>query len=315
MSQITFEELTKQVFEAYNQRSYTQAYDLVTRSVSHFPERAVRLYFWRACLASRMGETDLALDLLEEALSEGHWFYTTGLQEDPDLEALQGSPRFDRILEICDLRQAEARAQASPHRIILEPESAAKDDIIPVLIALHGNNSNAQDTVQYWQSAASKGWLVALPQSSQVTGPDTFGWNDREWTKQDLQVHYHYLAETYNINQEMVILAGFSMGGRWAVWMTLNGSIPATGFIAVAPFIPDIERFIPLIATVKDQAKRGYVIAGEQDHNCYPGAKKLVKALRSHGMPCEFESHPELAHAYPPHFSGSIDRAIAYIDK
>jgi predicted esterase len=59
----------------------------------------------------------------------------------------------------------------------------------------------------------------------------------------------------------------------------------------------------------------GYVIAGERDHNCFSGAKKLVEALRSHGIPCEFESHPELAHAYPQQFNDSIDRAIAYFNK
>jgi pimeloyl-ACP methyl ester carboxylesterase len=256
-----------------------------------------------------MGNTDQALDLLEEALEADLWFFPDGLRQDPDLESLQGLSRFERILEVCSKRQAAARKQAKPQRLVLEPTGTGSGRQLPLLIALHGNNSSAEHSSQFWQPAADQGWLVALAQSSQVTGPGRYGWNDREWTEHDIRYHHQSLIEQYDLERESVILAGFSMGGRWAAWMSLNELIPNLGFIAIAPFIPDIQRFVPLLEAAKDRFIRGYVIAGEKDANCYAGTRELVAAMKSHGIPCEFESHADLGHAYPPDFRDSLDRA------
>jgi len=38
MSELTFQELTRQVFSLYHQKDYTQAYELATRHSGRFPK-------------------------------------------------------------------------------------------------------------------------------------------------------------------------------------------------------------------------------------------------------------------------------------
>ena len=40
-----------------------------------------------------------------------------------------------------------------------------------------------------WGPAVSRGWLLGLPQSSQVAGPDMFVWDEREWAAREVQAH------------------------------------------------------------------------------------------------------------------------------
>ncbi|MFQ5759090.1 MAG: alpha/beta hydrolase [Candidatus Bathyarchaeia archaeon] len=315
MSSLTFQELAKRIFALYQNKEYAEALDLLTRESNRFPEWARRIYFWRVCLATRMNEVDLALDLLEEAVGSGYWFWKTELREDPDLKPLQGLPRFERLVEICSQRQEVARAQATPSILVSEPEALSEDDRRPwpLLIALHGNNSSAEDSASYWHKATAKGWLLALPQSSQVDGPDTYVWNDRDWTEQEIKDHYNSLLERYSIDEGEVVLAGFSMGGRWAIWLSLNASVKARGFVAVAPFLPDVERFVPLMDIARGSRLRGYIIVGEQDSESCEGARALAEHMRSQDLLCELEVHPDLGHAYPLDFHQSLNRALDFI--
>ncbi len=89
MNNLTLDGLLAQAFQLYQKGEYTKAFDLITRETSRFPAWAQTLYFWRICLASRMKQTTLALQLFEEALAAGHWLHLTLLREDEDLEPLQ----------------------------------------------------------------------------------------------------------------------------------------------------------------------------------------------------------------------------------
>ncbi|NIN94523.1 MAG: hypothetical protein GTO49_06030, partial [Anaerolineae bacterium] len=124
-SNLTFSELLNQAFQLYKDKEYAQALDLVNREFPHFPEKANRLYFWRACLESLTGQTDLALDTLEEAVEAGYWYNEGQLREDSDLDPLQGLPRFEGLVEICLERQVTAQAEAAPSLITLEPRDTS----------------------------------------------------------------------------------------------------------------------------------------------------------------------------------------------
>lgn len=315
MSDQQFQELSRRMFELYRREEYLKAYEAITREADSFSEWAGRMQYWRICLATRMGEIDLALQIFEEATEAGHWFWKTSLREDPDLEPLQGLPKFEQLVDVSSGRQEDARAAAVPDALIFEPESAAQDPHhpLPLLIALHGNNSSAEASSSYWRPATSKGWLLLLPQSTQVGGPDSFVWNDRDWTEGDIRYHYASVIERYQIDVHRTVLAGFSMGARWSIWLALSGSVPVTGFVAVAPFLPDMERFAELIDTTKDRDLRGYFIVGGQDAESAESTSKLAALMQSIGFSCEVEYHPELGHAYPAEFHVTLQRALDFL--
>ena len=138
MSNLTYPELLNQVQQLYNDKRYSEALDLINHEVPNFPEQMYRLYFGRACLESLMGQTDQALDTLEEAVEAGYWYNQQQLREDSDLDPLQGLPKFEGLVEICLERQATAQAEAAPSLITLEPSdtSPASAKYLPTALAL-----------------------------------------------------------------------------------------------------------------------------------------------------------------------------------
>lgn len=315
MSEDMFRELAKRVFELHRLEEYAKAYELVTKEGHGYPERENTIFYWRVCLASRMADTELALDLFEQALDAGHWFWRTGLREDPDLEQLQGLPRFENFVSISTERQDNVRAEANPSALIFEPESRETDltTNMPLLLVLHGNYSSAEDAAQHWRTASLDQWLVVLPQSTQPGGPGSFVWNDRDWTEEEVRFHYASIVDRYEVDESRTVLAGFSMGARWAMWFALTGLLPANGFIAISPFLPDPARFKPLIAAARDRELRGYLVVGEQDMEAKAGALEVSGSMKSEGLGCELEIHPDLGHDYPTEFDEVLGRALAYV--
>jgi predicted esterase len=318
MNDLTFSDLETQLFQLYQSGEYAQVLALSTREASRFPTQAWRVTYWRICMASLLGETTLALQLLEEALEAGFWYAEAQLREDPDLQPLQGLPRFEQLVEVCQKRHAEAQAQAVPVLLALQPEGGCQAGLqpCPLLLALHGNNRNAEGSVGFWRSAVSKGWLLALPQSSQVRGPDGYVWNDRDWAVREIPEHYATLCEQYAIDPDRVVVAGFSLGGELAIWLAMSGTIQARGFIAVGPggpYMNEPDKWVPLIEASQGSGLRGYLVVGEQDVFCYEGTQVLAALLKSRDIPCELEVHPNLGHDFPPEFQQSLTRALEFV--
>jgi predicted esterase len=314
VSDLTFSQLLTQAAQFYQSGEYAQALDLITREAGRFPTEARRTYCWRVCMASLINETELALRLLEEAVAGGLWYPETQLREDPDLLSLQGLPQFEQLVELCRQRQAEAQAQAVPTLTVLEPEGGCRD--APLLLALHGNNQNVESSIGFWRSAVSRGWLLALLQSSQASGPGIYAWNDRDWALREIQAHYARLREQYAVDPNRVVVAGFSMGGEVAIWLALTAAIQVRGFIAVGPggpYIQEPDNWAPLIEASREREARGYLIVGEQDIFCYSGTQALATLLSLHDIPYELEVHPRLGHEFPPEFEQSLSRALQFI--
>ncbi|MFB0536792.1 MAG: alpha/beta hydrolase [Anaerolineae bacterium] len=318
MNNLTFGDLHTQLYRLYQKGEYEQALDLATRAASRFPTEGLRTYYWRICMASLINEAALALQFFEEALEAGLWYAEAQLREDPDLQPLQGLPQFERLVEVCRKRQAEAQAQAAPDLITLQPEGGCQAGLqaCPLLLALHGNQRTAEVAVGFWRPAVSEGWLLALPQSSQVSGPDAYVWNDRDWAVREIQEHYATLCEHYAVDPDRVVVAGFSLGGELAIWLALSGTIEARGFISVGPagpYMREPDKWISLIEASQGRGLRGYVVVGEQDVFSCEGTQALATLLKSRDIPCELEVHPNLGHDFPPEFQQSLSRALEFI--
>jgi pimeloyl-ACP methyl ester carboxylesterase len=316
-SPATFDTLLSQTYRLYQAADYVQALDLITREGRAFPERAQTWYYWRVCLATRAGQAALALQLFDEALAAGLWFSVTLLRQDSDLQPLQGMPEFEQRLEVCRQRQAAAQAAAWPLLIVLQPGGRLSPGAgYPLLLALHGNNQNAHATLDSWRPALAEGWLVASLQSSQVGGTDAYVWNDRDWAVREIQAGYSALCQTYPVDLERVVVAGFSLGAETAIWLALTATIKARGFIAVGPggpFTNQPELWAPLIQAGSGLGLRGLVTIGEQDTFSYTGTQALVASLKEGNISCTVRVYPDLGHAFPPDFPQVLAEALASI--
>jgi predicted esterase len=312
-----FDTLYAHMFNLYQQGEYQQALDLMTREEPRFPDRLQDLRYARACMAGCLGQGDLVFELLGAALADGHW-YGDYLWEDADFDSVRETAEFKRLRALSKERLDVVLTTVHPELLTIlpaEPRSA------PLLIALHGNTSGIRWHQMYWRGAVSAGWLVALPQSSQLSGQDSegnlaFSWDDEATNTRELTAHFAALQAAYTPDMGRVVLGGFSRGAEAAIQVALTGQIPAHSVIAVCaggPLSREPERWEPIIAQGQGRGLHIHVIMGGQDERFVPGTEKLVDMLHEAGISCELETHEEMGHDYPPDFADRLPERLAAV--
>ncbi len=321
MSEQDFFQEAKELFRQYYAGDYKAALETAARLEERFPEQRIHIAYWRICLNSRLGRVDEALNLFSEALDEGLWWSEEQLRRDPDLDALRANPEFKRLLTLCRERHRTAQAASSPDLRVFPPNEAFSPPY-PLLIALHGRGGTAKSALPHWKAVGEMGYLLALPQSSQLAWPGAYAWDDGEVAEREIQAHYEALRREYAIDLERVILAGASQGAALAIHLMLRGRVPARGFLAVAPAAIDVDALAEEAARgLGEQAqvgargearRRGYVVVGRQDP-LYERARQMVDVLNRHGLACEIEVHDDLGHEFPPHFERTLAHALQFL--
>lgn len=309
---MTFDELRRQAYALYGAGEYFRALELVSQWPPNSADEAGELAYWRLCLAARLGQTDQGLAVFSEAVAAGHWYSPAMLRRDEDLISLRGLPEFERLITICDERRAEAQKCAVPSRLTVAP-SVPAGGRAPLLLALHGNNGTAGREVDHWRPLSTQGWVVALPQSSQVGGPDRYVWNDRDLAVREVQQHLAELKAEYPVDPGQVVVGGFSMGAGLSVYLGVSGALGARGFIAVGPWLVDVAELRPRLEARAPKGLRGYIVVGDMDTHCYKVSQEVKALLAEFGIPCELEVHPGMGHVYPERFAASLDRAMRFI--
>jgi predicted esterase len=307
-----------QVMELYRNQAFAEALELLTREGDVFPEEAPTILYLRSCMAARIGQPELAVQLVEEAINRGYWYGEALMRGSPSWQPLQGMPAFEQIAAICKHREAEA--QTGPAMLIEAPAGGQPaDHPRPLFIALHGNGDNARNALACWRPIVSQGWVLAALQSSQIGYTDNYGWFDEERSMREIEEQYTALCEQQAIDAGQIILAGFSMGGAIALRMALQQKIPARGFILLGPGGPPIdtpEAWLPLIQDAAARGLRGCILLGEQDLNIPQDAiRTLAALLNTHGVACQIETIPGLGHGYPPDSGPNLTRALAFIQQ
>src|SRR6476659_7043310 len=92
-----FEDFYAEAIDHYAEGEYSTVYDLITAAEAHYPDHAGEILYLRSCMAARMGNDALAVDLIREALNRGIWYGETMLRQTPSWQHLQGQPEFEEL--------------------------------------------------------------------------------------------------------------------------------------------------------------------------------------------------------------------------
>ena len=309
---VSMADLTKEVFRLHVEQRYTEALEMLAQQQGNFPEHQDRIYYWRMCFAALSGAEEQSLSLFAESLDQGCWYAERMLRRDTDLEILQGNPVFEQLMARNADVVAEAQTQVKPYRIELLPKS---DPPHPLLVALHGNTSNAAEHVDYWRLATQYGWAVMLPQSTQVAGMDTYIWDDLDWANQEISTHIDEMHKVHPLDIEHLVLAGFSKGAQLATGLALSRSIPARGIIAVAGYfsqkhLHDWQRYVA--STLAHKASVSLIV-GDKDTNCLPGVQTLHDLLTENGYRSQLQVFTGLDHAYPEGWDNVLKATLDFM--
>ena len=289
------------------------ALNVLSREAAAFPLYTGIAALARARLLARLGNTSQALECLSGALDAGYRIRREWLQ-DPELAPLASDPRFAELTARAERDYALAMKDARPRLQILQPRGSAPHEGFPLLVVLHGNNSNVELTASYWRSAADKGWLVAFAGSSEVgSAPGTYLWADRDRAASELATHMETVRARSQIDERRVVLAGFSGGATLALALTLTARFRAKGVIAIAAYLPVIGEFTRRIEDGGGNGLRAYLVVGEEDESGYTGTAGLAQVFAENAVAARLEVHPELGHEYPVDMSSTLESALAFV--
>jgi predicted esterase len=305
-------EYVKQVYQLYETGEFERAYELLTQSAQRYPEELQQIYEWRFDLAARIGKPELSEAIFSEALNAGYFYSERTLRTDDDLQSMQGRPSFETLVK----RNLEILAETQKHaRPELEILYHGKDSALgkPLFLTLHGNNSNISKFRQYWSSLWNTEWLVALPQSSQVSGRDRYVWNDMEVVERELKEHYSGLCASGRVDPGRVLISGFSKGGYAAIDAAIRGYLPIKGFLAVAPYISKPEELLSYMDALPNRHLRGFIIAGGDDKECISGATRLHEEMKKRGLRSEMKVYPGMGHEFPGDFDAILPEIIQFL--
>lgn len=298
---------------------YTPALESIVTQGHLYPEIAKIIITQHISLAANLGDIPQALQVMEQALSNGIYLPAAAFHQHADLEppgfaVLIGNPIFERLRALHQARYREATDNAAPVLRCVPPDPPTTEP--PLLIAYHGNTSNIELEADIYQHATRMGWLLAQPQSAQSWTSWGYVWGDMEVTERQVRSYWDIIQTQNVFNRKRIVTAGISKGGEIATWSIMTGIIPACGFVVVAPggpFINDLEKLQALIKPKAGSDLRGYLIVGDQDRWGFDSTKQLASVLKGEGIQCELEICPGLEHEFPQDFAQKLEKALAFI--
>ena len=313
MPPVSFTDLNADVDRRRAAGDVEGAVALLRENVKTFPLHRGVVHLVLAEILVAAGRPKEAVDSLQEAFTAGCRYKADWLTGDAQLAPLVADPRFIKVVRKVDERYVADAAAARPDLLIRAPAGAPAPAGRPLLVALHGNNSNARETARYWSSAVNDGWVVAIPQSSEVgMSPNAFTWNDRARAHAETLVHVARAKELHRIDERRIVLAGFSMGGLQAIALPLALGFKARGIIPVAAWLPHVRELAPLVGQGAARGLRAYVVVGGDDPS-HAGAKHLVDLLNKDGATARLDARPGLGHEYPADMDATLTRALEFV--
>jgi predicted esterase len=318
MIEPSFVDLYSQLQELFREEQYNIALELAAEALERFPERRTLFDYWRIILSARNGDAESTIEALREALKHGSWFSELLLRNSPSLQSLQGEPRFEALLA-ANQEAAERDQEKQFPLYTLRPEGKCQSGgaACPLLIGLHTNGGTVQSSIDFWKPAAAIGWLVAAPQSSQAIMKGAHVWDDREIAQREVKRDYQTLREHYAINPWQVVLAGHSLGGETAIWLTLKGALDTNRFLAIAPagpLIDELSGWGVLLRQDRRAGLRGYIITGEMDELIpHDNIAEMVELFNQAGIETELETLPGAENDYTPAYDAAILRGLNFL--
>ena len=121
MANEEFLDFQSRFFKSYNQQKYEDALAVAEEAAARFPERRDRTSFWIACLQTRLGEYDKAVESLRQGLRAGVWWSEHWLLSDADLLPLHDREDFKEVSAECASREHQAQLGSKPGLSVYTP--------------------------------------------------------------------------------------------------------------------------------------------------------------------------------------------------
>jgi predicted esterase len=309
-----FMEFRNKVYNLYLEGKYSEALEIAEKAYARFKDEISKTSYWLACLNSVLRKEDKAIEILTNSLNNGVWWSPKLLEGERDLDPVRNREEFKEILKKCSSIFREKQKESKPERLVFYPDKFDRETKYPLFVALHWKGGNAEEFSKYWKFVLKRGYILLVPQSSQLNGTNAYCWDDWEKAKKEVISHIIEIKERHNLIEDSIIIAGASQGASIGIinFALENTSPNIKRFIAVIPSIVDVSFLIPLLKNGIQKGVKGYIIAGEKD-NFTKSIKDLYSEMEKAGLQCKLTIVTGLGHDFPPNFDIYLDEALDYV--
>jgi dienelactone hydrolase len=313
-----YQQMRKQLQELFDNKDFEGAVSQAKKIKEKFaddPDHYVASYFNLSFFQASCKQIDNCVTTLEEGFTKGIWWTEETLKDFINYDLLKANERFKAILQKFNETFKKEKELAKLEWVVRTPDDYNSNKSYPLLISLHWGNSSPETFEQYWKIAVDRGFILVLPQSSQLSGFKSYTWMNLERGIQDLKKTYKEICDIYNIDIDEVYLAGASIGGKLAIEAVMSISIfPINGVIAVIPHDINPEALKPRITSLENDLLKICIVTGTDDPSNGP-SKKLYQILQENNIDSRFYESVGTGHIFPDDFDTILEETIAFFLK
>lgn len=325
----SFDEL-EVAYEKFScKEKYKEAIELFEEGLKTLPKQEYEKNFfhimsekcWLYCNDGRFNE---AVEIFEDLINKG---YLCSI--DWNFDELKGHEKYKELEAKNEQIKRETQKNAKFDYIVHVPEGYSEDKKYPVFFSLHGDGDNIEYHEKYWESEwlTKRGFIVVCPQSSKVHSHKGYIWIDKNFYAQSHKTRkyphtygamheefkncYDTICEQYSVDEDNVIIGGFSGGAVATIDIAMSNVIPVKGAIPLCSLKP--RTFTK--ENVKGALQRGvkFVFMDGQEDVPMEEVDEMIVELEGHGISQEYYINEGIGHWYPEDLEEKLDRALSFI--
>ncbi len=291
----TYNEIEKDVFDLYQQQEYEIAIDILKQSIVSFPKNKEETILSLSYCYKALDDYQACTDLFIEALDDGFYFQVN----DDFWQELTETKNYKFLLDKTMKMKEEHQRKSVMMYEVFTPNKYVSTKEYPLLFILHGNDENLKIAKEGWayKTALERDFIVVYVQSSQVRTSNSFVWtNSFATTREDLLACFNKIKLEYSIDEDKVIIAGFSAGAKAAMSIAMNNTFKIKGFISLCGLMFDDLTD----ENLQDAKKKGLkAVLADGEKSSYKDFPKILTIFKKNDFPFKSISYKEMGHWYP----------------
>ncbi|CAH9057918.1 hypothetical protein PSECIP111951_01765 [Pseudoalteromonas holothuriae] len=307
-----YSQLMHAVEELRTHNEYQKGVELLIGHESIFIQRKYELLFNQLINLMLDENHESALNVHERIVDEGMCTVIDWGLFDP----LRDDSRFKAVVEKSHLIRQSLQANASQKLEVYLPENYDSRKQYPLFVALHGDTNDLAAFQCKWPAdyTTRQGYITLYIQSSQVICTNGYGWvPDFAITNAQIAEAVAHVKQSHSIDDDNVILGGFSGGAIAAIEVALSKSVHVRGVIGLCPSIKPPALTQAAIEQCKQDNTKFVIFAGEKDGaDCVE--LEIAEQLKQAKVACTSHVNLGIGHAYPVDFEGQLHDAINWVN-
>lgn len=265
-----------------------------------------------ARIYTQTNNSDGCFKVIKESLEKGYAFplYWTRF------DFLRSHPEYEPINIKNEILLKQTKENSNFKYEVHLPKAYNPSKKYPLFFCLHGDGggANIKEMNWYWKSDTflEKGYIVVYPQSSQVYCYNYFGWlTDPVLSRKELRACYDQLLLDYSIDENCVLIGGFSGGATASIDIAFENTLPVKGVIALCPgaYLDNIQ----LEDTQKLSERNTKIVIIEGDQDTEPITQHLIKLFEECGLAYKYYINEGIGHSYPKDLAEKTLKAEEFI--